>query len=560
MGGGTLTASGGSGFAPEAGGAAWMLDPGQLPGRFIGPVECVLIEGKGRGVRATRGIAPGELLLLSPPLAALVGAPGDAPTPAQLVDAILAGAPGAEAAAGSPWLGLLYDGAAKSARTPVDFSRAAAGGGGGGGGSGGVGGGGGGEQGAGSGAGGGGAGARAGGAGAAPAAPPRGPAKRERQALKRRVAKAVAFNAFADRHQDLALAALARGPGARGAAGGGAAAAAGDGERAAGEAPAAVAGLWPEFAMLNHCCAPNAINYPLHLAGGRPPMVVRAARAIAAGEEVTISYFGAEQLTPLAARRAALRAAFGFDCGCTRCAGEAASWDSVGATVEAVAEATAEMRPAFERALAARDAAALLEARLEAGAVLLQLYGEFRANLVRPTVRTWHQAGLHSTLEMAADADAVLATLAAGEAGDSGSGDGGTGAPVAAQEAGGGGGVALAAAEEAEAASLGTCLSAVETVSPGSDLHVQLAARAAALARRRLARLARSVRGGGGGAVEAAEAAAAAAAARCERAHVLRYGDGVVAAEGPRLLALSEELSLQGLAGGDNSSVDGSSG
>ena len=41
-------------------------------------------------------------------------------------------------------------------------------------------------------------------------------------------------------------------------------------------------GLWPEFALLNHSCAPNSINYPLHLAGPRY-MVVRAARHIASG-------------------------------------------------------------------------------------------------------------------------------------------------------------------------------------------------------------------------------------------------------------------------------------
>jgi hypothetical protein len=56
------------------------------------------------------------------------------------------------------------------------------------------------------------------------------------------------------------------------------------------------------------------------------------------GEEVTISYFGAEQLTPLKARQKALKTAFGFDCSCERCIGEAATWEAVGPTVEAVAE------------------------------------------------------------------------------------------------------------------------------------------------------------------------------------------------------------------------------
>lgn len=57
-----------------------------------------------------------------------------------------------------------------------------------------------------------------------------------------------------------------------------------------------------------------------------------------AGCEVTISYFGADQLIPLGPRRDALRKAFGFDCGCARCQGEAGTQQAVGATVEAVAQ------------------------------------------------------------------------------------------------------------------------------------------------------------------------------------------------------------------------------
>lgn len=56
------------------------------------------------------------------------------------------------------------------------------------------------------------------------------------------------------------------------------------------------------------------------------------------GEEVTISYVGAEQLMPLAPRRKALRESFSFDCGCVRCAAEAGVFEAVGPTLEAVAE------------------------------------------------------------------------------------------------------------------------------------------------------------------------------------------------------------------------------
>jgi hypothetical protein len=413
--------------------------------------------GKGRGLRATRDVTGGELLLLVPPLACLVGPPEAPPTPSDLVDAMLsstaisasgssptaaAGPDGSGEAAGgseggpaaSPWLGLLFDGSPASCKSRLDLAKPF-GGASSSRGSDGSDGNGGGAVGSRSGGGKGGARVKVGGAGGA--------AKRERQALRKRVARVVAFNAFGDkcaglgrgrargcrpanaveavrqarffatefkvcllcalcsgtqatagppappdhpipptppsRHQDLALAALAR--------------EGGDPE----EAPASCVGVWPEFALLNHSCVPNAMNYPLHLAGARY-MVVRAARGIAAGglargpgvaggegeehgegchvlarqfpvagscahhkkrkvisrlhpvalrpaagEEVTISYVGADQLLPLRPRRKALKDAFGFDCGCARCAAEEVLHEAsgVGDVIEGVAEVTA---------------------------------------------------------------------------------------------------------------------------------------------------------------------------------------------------------------------------
>lgn len=78
-----------------------------------------------------------------------------------------------------------------------------------------------------------------------------------------------------------------------------------------GEQPRGHIGLFPEFALFNHSCAPNAINFVV----GRS-MVVRAAEPIKAGDEVTISYLGRPQLTPVTRRMQALEEDYGFECDC----------------------------------------------------------------------------------------------------------------------------------------------------------------------------------------------------------------------------------------------------
>ena len=48
-------------------------------------------------------------------------------------------------------------------------------------------------------------------------------------------------------------------------------------------------GLWPAFSLFNHSCLPNCVHYVVG-----STMLVRAVRAVAAGEEVTVSYLGRE--------------------------------------------------------------------------------------------------------------------------------------------------------------------------------------------------------------------------------------------------------------------------
>jgi len=128
---------------------------------------------------------------------------------------------------------------------------------------------------------------------------------------------------------------------------GGAAAAAA--AAAAAEAPAARA-FFPRLAFANHDCEPNAeadeeveaeaeaeaeteaavraaadaatAAATLPEAPARFAYTLTARRAIAEGEEVTISYV--PRAWPLARRRGALSSTFDFDCDCARCAREAA--------------------------------------------------------------------------------------------------------------------------------------------------------------------------------------------------------------------------------------------
>jgi hypothetical protein len=77
-------------------------------------------------------------------------------------------------------------------------------------------------------------------------------------------------------------------------------------------------GVWPAASgLLNHSCAPTASWLSL---GDR--LVVRAARDLSPGEQVTISYLGQGLTRPLEERRAELREVYGFECRCERCRAE----------------------------------------------------------------------------------------------------------------------------------------------------------------------------------------------------------------------------------------------
>ncbi|GIL54239.1 hypothetical protein Vafri_9815 [Volvox africanus] len=78
--------------------------------------------------------------------------------------------------------------------------------------------------------------------------------------------------------------------------------------------PVSCVGLWPEAALLNHSCCPNA---SLLVVGGAA--YVRAGRPVLEGEELTMSYLGLGVFKDVAERRSRLRAFHGFLCTCPRC-------------------------------------------------------------------------------------------------------------------------------------------------------------------------------------------------------------------------------------------------
>ncbi|KAG2488075.1 hypothetical protein HYH03_013378 [Edaphochlamys debaryana] len=108
----------------------------------------------------------------------------------------------------------------------------------------------------------------------------------------------------------------------------------------------AVVGLWPEFAMLNHSCAPNTLTFNVG-----PYLMVQMAREVPQGAELTTCYLGELEQTPLAERRAMLRASYGFDCACERCKAE----EKLPAAVSA-AVAAAYAAGTCEEAMALRSA------------------------------------------------------------------------------------------------------------------------------------------------------------------------------------------------------------
>ncbi|PNW71670.1 hypothetical protein CHLRE_16g664000v5 [Chlamydomonas reinhardtii] len=447
-------------------GAGWInidydrlyTQPSFNPGRLVGPIKLQPVPGKGRGLVADRELPAAETLLVSEPVGTALAAPeGRELLPHHLVAALEnMEAGGRMGAADRARLRLLYDGSAPDSpasarvrgaslddfrkiddklRRAAEAPKKAKG--------------------------------KGFGAPAAAAAPKAAAINTaelgEAPLTGGELERLVAFNSWGNSYSDLGVAALRK------------------------ERSEAVIGVWPEFALLNHSCAPNTVAFNVGQS-----LVVQAAAEIEQGQEATTCYLGDLVQTPREQRRAWLKGSYGFDCQCERCRAEAAVPAEVSAAVTAAYElATSEQATKLATEAPGRsDRSSLrpLEGQLAAATDRLEAAMEEAGLLER--VRQW----LRNSAYAAYFTLAVIRDLPDGSGpGDLGGLFGRTGA----------------AAPFGDPEAPTRLAGMVEAVAPGSDLHLYLTLEA-------LSRTAE--------AYDREDPRVAEATKSCLRAHILRYG------------------------------------
>jgi hypothetical protein len=386
--------------------------------RFIGPVKVVSLEGKGRGLIASSDLMPGDLILVVPPLAFLKGLDGQRPDAELLIDSILE-----NGLHKSPWLrdSLLYDGSEASLIATPDLSlplKAAE--------------------------------AttsanettkvkklltskkKSAGFGAKVKAAVEGKKASETsdlpggvdRATAKRIATCVSLNCFGDDHDDRVISALRQVP------------------------VTSHVGLWPEMCFLNHSCAPNAINYCYG-----DEIVIRAAQEISAGQEITISYLGRPQLDSCQTRIDKLEEDYGFTCECERCTSELIYGEKIGSAFDSLYEEVAEdLAPLFlkVREIKEIDKIEFITRRLRTK--ISSFLSAMQRAMLSPQVRLFFIASLYDAFEMQIEGEQLLMDLKKD--------------PESSEEG-----------REIIDQAMNYVLKAIQEVSPGSDLHVILAAR-----------------------------------------------------------------------------------
>ncbi|KXZ56001.1 hypothetical protein GPECTOR_2g1553 [Gonium pectorale] len=244
-----------------------------------------------------------------------------------------------------------------------------------------------------------------------------------------------------------------------------------------GERPAGHIALWPEAAFAAHSCAPNATAYAL---GDR--LIVRAAADLASGTAVSLNWLGSLLTSPLEVRRQELRHQYGFTCGCARCTAEASfEGGDLASFISSTYDACQSLAPALDAAIRLGDMGAVAEARERLAGWQEVLEGELRG-VANTRTRKWLRASsydLYDLISLCADELAAAAALGIPipRPGDPpAAAGGGAATPPRPPRPPRGGGGAVEHVVETEA--LVQCCRILESVAPGSDPHVVLAAEA----------------------------------------------------------------------------------
>jgi len=327
-----------------------------LPPRAFGQIEICTIPGKGRGLIATADVPPGELLIVSEPAGPLVtGLEGEMLTSGQLLDAFTPH--GLITDENRARLGLLFYGDQQAPISAAEFLAV---------------------------------GSRASQDKAAAAAKKAvtkrkgfgskqveavAPASADTVLTEATLSQVIQYNSWGEFYSDLGAAPCRNQP------------------------SQSCEGVWPEFSLLNHSCIANTL--PI-LVGDR--LIVRAARGIPKGIEVTTNYLGIDAFETVSSRQQHLEATFGFKCGCARCVVESRMHADITSQLEHMSAQLdgGAVEQQITAQIAADDTAALSEHKVRLELQVNKLEALMEEHGVQPQERVWLRASSYTTYELLA--------------------------------------------------------------------------------------------------------------------------------------------------------------
>lgn len=196
--------------------------------------------------------------------------------------------------------------------------------------------------------------------------------------------------------------------------------------------------------------------------------MVRAARDIPAGAELSLSYLGPLLFAPAAVRQAELRQLWSFDCRCSRCkaeeryAGSSSSGSSLAQLLQETYTACQALGPQLDAAVEREDAAGVQRLHAQLASMQAAVEAGIRAANPQANVRRWLQACVYELYDLAS----LAADQLQQQQGPPGSGK---------QRRSGGGGGGAAPAVQVDTEALAACTRIVAALAPGSSTHVELA-------------------------------------------------------------------------------------